>query len=111
MRFYLSCRWGTFLRDKSRLMDERFLIYCNIIKNSISLYCKHRSLRMQRHLHEEGQWSVLLMMAGRSTMWHTETLFLKLTAQKSYIFFETSDDCMRIPDAWIPHNQEFTVQN
>jgi hypothetical protein len=51
------------------------------------------------------------MMAGRSTMWHTETLFLKLTAQKSYIFFETSDDCMRIPDAWIPHNQEFTVQN
>jgi hypothetical protein len=33
------------------------------------------------------------MMAGRSTMWHTETLFLKLTAQKSHIFFETSDDC------------------
>lgn len=90
-------------------MGESVWIYYNMIKNSTGLYCKHRSLRVQQHLHNEGQWTVLLVMTGRSTMWQAETLFLMLTAQKSYIFFENSDDCMRIPDAWIPDNHEFTV--
>lgn len=103
--------WGHVLMWQNRLIGERFWIYYNMIRNSTGLYCIHRSLWMQQHPHEEGQCSVLLVMTGRSTMRHAETLLLKLTAQESYIFFETSDDCMRIPDAWIPDNQEFTVQN
>jgi hypothetical protein len=62
-------------------------------------------MQSQTRLCEGGQWAVLLVVAGRTTMWQSTYVCCNFVYKETYIFASY----VRILDAQLLNNHEFSV--